>query len=88
MNITNHVRETGWSSTTGGYSRYIIRPSYQKDVTTNAYRGVPDLASNADPTTGFSVCFSIIGCANVGGNFRIVSHNFSCSENKATVMEM
>jgi hypothetical protein len=77
VNITNYVSETGWSSTTGGYIRYILRPSYQNGVSTNAYRGIPDLASNADPTTGFSVCFSRIGCANVGGNYRIVSPNLS-----------
>ena len=40
----------------GGNSAYVPKPSWQAQVAmTGAHRGVPDLASDADPNTGVSV---------------------------------
>jgi subtilase family serine protease len=40
----------------GGYSTLFNRPAYQDGAVTNSpYRGVPDVALDADPTTGFLV---------------------------------
>lgn len=66
------MSETSWSGSNGGYSQVFTRPSYQNGVQSNAYRGVPDLAANADPNTGYNVCFSsLYGCVPVGGNITI-----------------
>jgi subtilase family serine protease len=37
----------------GGYSQVFERPWYQDGIVNNAGRGVPDIALDADPTTGF-----------------------------------
>lgn len=47
--------ETAWTGSGGGYSRYIVRPSYQAGWHTSAYRAYPDLALVADPATGVAV---------------------------------
>jgi kumamolisin len=39
----------------GGYSIVFDRPAWQAAVVTQAYRGVPDVAGDADPETGYSV---------------------------------
>ena len=39
----------------GGFSALFNRPSYQDGVVGNAARGVPDVAMDADPTTGMLV---------------------------------
>ena len=67
--ITDWMNETAWSCTTpkacnthggsnGGYSTYFKRPSYQKGIQSNLYRGVPDLSSNAYPHSGYDTCFT------------------------------
>lgn len=50
----NFQGELSWQQTGGGPSAYETRPSYQSSVSseTGAYRGVPDVAAVADPTTG------------------------------------
>jgi subtilase family serine protease len=50
--------ETAWSGSGGGISAYEYEPGYQSSYPiggTNGYRGVPDVAYDADPSTGISV---------------------------------
>jgi subtilase family serine protease len=50
----------------GGFSRDFARPAYQADVPgISARRGVPDVASDADPDTG-------IACVEVGGGRFVI----------------
>ena len=42
-------------ATGGGYSAYFARPDYQYKAVTQPDRGVPDLAGDADPETGYQV---------------------------------
>jgi kumamolisin len=44
-------------ATGGGFSAHFPMPSYQQGVVTGDGRGVPDVAGNADPTTGYIVRF-------------------------------
>ena len=39
----------------GGYSTVFDRPAWQAAVVTQAFRGVPDVAGDADPETGYNV---------------------------------
>jgi hypothetical protein len=71
------VSETAWSGSNGGYSQTFPRPSYQNGIHSNAYRGVPDVAANADPSTGYQICFSGY-CFLVGG---ITNNFFLCQQN-------
>jgi len=53
--------ETAWNggvqsgATGGGYSAVFARPAWQAAVATQAGRGVPDVACNADPETGSNI---------------------------------
>ena len=52
--------ETVWddandSATGGGFSTVFPRPSYQEHAHVHANRGVPDVAGDADPDTGYEV---------------------------------
>jgi hypothetical protein len=57
--------ETGWSygsdayagqnASGGGTSAYALEPSYQQSVQKSGYRTVPDVAADADPTTGMAL---------------------------------
>jgi kumamolisin len=53
--------ETVWNdgsqggATGGGISTQFARPSWQSAVVTQQFRGVPDVAGNADPETGYNV---------------------------------
>jgi kumamolisin len=53
------------SSTGGGFSSYFAIPQYQNDIVSNSMRGVPDLAGDADPNSGYQVLvdgqFTVIG---------------------------
>lgn len=50
------VSESAWADGGGGNSAYIPKPAWQAGVSmTGSRRGVPDLASDADPNTGVSV---------------------------------
>ncbi|MCI4434182.1 MAG: S53 family peptidase [Thermoplasmata archaeon] len=74
LTITNNVwnGETTWSGSGGGSSSYFSEPSYQKSVSliTNNYRGVPDVAYDANPNTGVSVYYSgswyVFGGTSIG----------------------
>jgi hypothetical protein len=49
--------ESAWSGSGGGISAYESQPSYQKGVVTQSatYRTNPDVAYDANPSTGFAV---------------------------------
>lgn len=47
--------ETAWSGSGGGYSTYEPRPSYQSSVQSSTMLSSPDVAYNANPSTGYSV---------------------------------
>ena len=53
--------ETVWNdgaqggATGGGYSSFFARPNWQANVGSQANRGVPDVAGNADPDTGYQI---------------------------------
>jgi len=54
----------------GGFSRLFARPSYQNDVAgIGAMRGVPDVAADANPHTGFPVVTS-----DASGSYTISGH--------------
>ncbi|MGD0801386.1 MAG: S53 family peptidase, partial [Terracidiphilus sp.] len=63
MQAANSVisSETVWNdggqggATGGGYSTFFSRPEYQSSVVQRANRGVPDVAGDADPETGYKV---------------------------------
>jgi subtilase family serine protease len=53
---TGERSETSWSATGGGFSTYTPAPAYQsaavQGIGGKAFRGVADVAMNADPATG------------------------------------
>lgn len=50
------VSETAWSGGGGGVSKYEAIPAYQQNYgITGSYRSVPDVAYNANPSTGVPV---------------------------------
>lgn len=58
----NFVGENTWQNTGGGPSRYESRPSYQDGNVANivgSQRGTPDIASDANPSTGVWVFDSV-----------------------------
>ena len=56
------TRETAWSSGGGAISATFLKPAYQSAVS-GTYRSTPDIASNADPSTGVVYI--------VGGNYVV-----------------
>jgi PKD repeat protein len=62
-NNTSITSETVWnnnstsSATGGGYSKTFPKPSYQNNVITGSFRGVPDIAGDANPNTGYKLIF-------------------------------
>ena len=69
--VTTRITEEAWNGSNGGYSKAFTRPSYQNGFQINGQRGVPDLAANADPNTGYYICYSSLyysfSCIQVGG---------------------
>ncbi|HEX3792518.1 MAG TPA: protease pro-enzyme activation domain-containing protein [Pseudonocardiaceae bacterium] len=61
---TSYGSEKAWSDAGGGVSTVFAKPSWQPG--TNTKRTVPDVSSNADPNTGFSV-FSAGSWTEFGG---------------------
>jgi uncharacterized repeat protein (TIGR03803 family) len=67
--------ETAWSynqsgvftGSGGGISAYETAPSYQAGSWSGAYRGVPDVAYDANPDTGVPVYLTGFGWAQFGG---------------------
>ena len=66
--------ETAWTGTGGGVSRVFAKPSHQGSLA-GKNRQTPDVAMNADPSTG--VWFTINGAAVQLGGTSIVSPAFS-----------
>ena len=69
--------ETSWSGSGGGFSQVYSRPSFQDGLHSNAKRGLPDLAAQANPAVGYAICFAG-QCQKVGGNkfCSITYHEF------------
>ena len=72
----NYLSETAWNGSGGGQSVYEAEPPYQSSYPIpndpNGARGVPDVAYDADPNTGFAVYdtvryFGQSGWFQVGG---------------------
>jgi len=66
LNVTSqgqYLGETGWSGSGGGYSPYEAKPSWQTNNLAGIGRTTPDVAFNANPSTGVSVYSS----AHYGG---------------------
>ncbi len=59
----NYLGETAWSGSGGGQSAYEAEPLYQANYPIpndpNGLRGVPDVAYDGDPNTGFAVYDSV-----------------------------
>lgn len=62
--------ETTWSSGGGAVSRQFAKPAYQSQLA-GTFRHTPDLALNADPSTG--VQFRVFGSSVVYGGTSIVA---------------
>ena len=61
---------TGFQASGGGFSHLFRRPAYQNKVARiGAHRGVPDVAADGDPQTGFPVVTS-----NSGGGYTMSGH--------------
>ncbi|WP_374591105.1 S53 family peptidase [Aquabacterium sp.] len=79
LNNVSPRAEVGWSGSGGGRSAYVVMPAWQSSVSivgnpantlANAAkmrRGVPDVAYNASPYSGFYVYMSGKGYLSVGG---------------------
>ena len=52
---SNYGSETAWSGSGGGISAYEAEPSYQMGVQHSGFRSIPDVALNANPSTGVPV---------------------------------
>jgi len=54
----SYLGERAWSGSGGGFSRVYAAPAYQAGVLTG-HRGVPDVAYDADPSSGVAVYSSV-----------------------------
>ncbi len=64
--------EVAWSDGGGGLSAYEPEPSYQATAQTTGFRGIPDVAYDADPSTGVPIydtvgIYKLLGWVEVGG---------------------
>jgi subtilase family serine protease len=64
--------ETAWSDSGGGISAYEPEPSYQATAQSTGFRGIPDVAYDADPSTGIPIydtvgIYKLLGWVEVGG---------------------
>jgi subtilase family serine protease len=68
----SYLGETAWSGSGGGQSTVAVEPSYQLlfGIDSNGNRGIPDVAYDADPSTGFSV-FDSVRYRGQAGWFKI-----------------
>jgi subtilase family serine protease len=66
---TNYGNESAWSGSGGGISSQEAEPPYQEGVQNTGFRTVPDVASDANPSTGVPVYDSYDGYdwVKVGG---------------------
>jgi subtilase family serine protease len=71
----NVVSQTAWADDGGGLSEFVATPSYQKKVTAvvGTHRGIPDIAADANPTSGVWIYDTtpyggqVLGWAVIGG---------------------
>ena len=59
-------KETGWSDSGGGVSVEWATPSFQTSVNSGSFREVPDVAADADPSSGWLI-YTEGGNEEVGG---------------------
>jgi subtilase family serine protease len=64
--------ETAWSDSGGGVSAYEPEPTYQGGVQSTGFRGIPDVAYDADPSTGIPIydtvgIYKLLGWIEIGG---------------------
>jgi len=64
--------ETAWKDSGGGVSAYEPEPTYQAGVQNTGFRGIPDVAYDADPSTGVPIydsvgIYGLLGWVEVGG---------------------
>lgn len=66
-------KETAWQGSGGGVSAYETQPEYQAsfDIQANGKRSGPDIAYNANPTTGVSVYDSLSYGSGTGGWYAL-----------------
>jgi autotransporter-associated beta strand protein len=69
LNGSTYLGETGWSEGGGGTSLYESEPSFQTGVQSSGQRQIPDVSSDADPSTGVAVydSYESGGWLGVGG---------------------
>ena len=48
-------KETAWSGSGGGISSYFATPSFQSAVNSGSFRTVPDVAADANPSSGWAI---------------------------------
>lgn len=62
--------ETWWNNSSGqggfGVSKFFSRPSYQDGMNGSIMRSIPDIAANADPLHGYSICQASAGGCPTG----------------------
>jgi len=67
--------EITWSNGGGGYSSFFTKPFYQNNIVKKSNRGVPDVAGNADPNSGYIIYIN--GTYHVLGGTSAVSPLYS-----------
>jgi hypothetical protein len=65
----NYLSESGWSGSGGGVSAFEQQPTYQQGFQSTGFRTNPDVAFDADPSTGVGVVdsYGYGGWVQVGG---------------------
>jgi subtilase family serine protease len=91
----NILSETAWFGSGGGVSKYYSEPSYQSGVQSTGFRGVPDVAYDANPRTGVPVYDSEDGdWFQVGGTsasspqwaaLTAIANSLRASQSKGTI---
>ncbi len=72
-NLGNLSSETAWNGSGGGLSSYISEPQRQKTAnipSANGHRATPDVAYNADPSSGYPV-YDSVPYNNYAGWFQV-----------------
>ncbi len=82
---SSYISESAWSTTAttphegtgGGLSAHFLRPAWQTgpgvaNAASNGYRQVPDVALDADPATGFSVCVTTCQTQPAGMGWSVI----------------
>src|SRR5262249_36153948 len=72
----NIAGEGVWYGSSGGLSHFMTEPAYQRSLQSSGHRTTPDVAFDADPTTGVQVyttapsngngCWTVEGGTSVG----------------------